>query len=810
MSLPSRSEAGPRMLPLPVGDPGSLYQAAALMRGLGAHATDGVLATHGERAFFLDRIWSGVAGDAARRDAALTAERIGQLGQRLVRAAAALSGYADALDLAQRTVRALQLEWDGATARGSEPPLVLGGERTACLNALEEAGDHAAAVLGSLLDQALTPPRAGEGRALGPGTVADATIRDAVLAGLAVVTGRLSVRRAEADVAHLMGVFERIGQGSPGAIDDAAALLATRAEDPVFAQAVMARLSPQALADLLAICADRGPQTWAVDPGWLDSRTAALVAGLGVAMTTAANPERARGLDPATSSRLDRWRPTWLAGMAASVAAVRHRADGTAVGGGWVQGQLLAGAASRGPGHSPGVGYVTSVGVALIAAERAGLRAETIRPAPGMHFTGTHGQHHSVAGPGREDAVLALEQALRGDVLATRAFLLAPLPGERDVLVLDHLVADRYRLLPDPPASTSMDVLGQLLVEAGSDQRDAESTHLTSRFLNDVGAAATDCADLGGFRRAVAPALGPIATLVAAHPDALTDVLEGTTHQGNDVAQLGSGERLVRTGRDPGTYELVWTDRHTASRVFGELAMDRVDRADSPTGPTRSPALSRAVSTIAEHQQEALVAALGRADHDPRLVDTEAARLGRTVGFAIASGGEALAGAQASLDQRHGAVLSVAESVIDDTPLPGGPAVKAVTALVRQAAGSAVAQLLPTGAEAGQRLATEVTLTRAGDDAVVAGRTLVSQAAAWTPEQAPQRWAAATGRTVTPFWDDAGRPRPETSMRTAELRSFNDWRRDVSLSVYDDVPQRIRAAVDLGAADVPERARPRR
>jgi hypothetical protein len=46
-------------------------------------------------------------------------------------------------------------------------------------------------------------------------------------------------------------------------------------------------------------------------------------------------------------------------------------------------------------------------------------------------------------------------------------------------------------------------------------------------------------------------------------------------------------------------------------------------------------------------------------------------------------------------------------------------------------------------------------------------------------------------------------------METAQLRSFNDWRRDMALSVYDTAPQSIREGVISGARDAVTPAGPR-
>jgi len=830
-------------LPLPQGEPGSLWRAAALYASVGSQAGQGVIATQGAQTFFLGRTWAGVAFEAAQHDCALLATRIDGLTRRMPRAAAALAGYADALDVARRTVLHLQTSWD-ETQRAyrtaiSDLPFTVGpgtpdartfahdaaaGRATACsqLRAeyavcqglLDEAGDRAAAALRSLTDEVLPSAVGGSavgGSAVGGSAVAtgsvpetDAAVRGAVLGGLGLVIGRLAVVRAESEAADASRLLELVVAGDVGALDQVATLLGGQVADPVFAQALMARLAPRRLSDVLAALAVPGAGA-VFDRHPLGPHSADVVAALGVALTTAANPDSSRHLDPATERRLTGWRGAWLQVVAASVGQLYSRADGTTVGGGWAQGKLLAGAARSGPGHSPGVLYAESVGVALVAAERAALAREPGRSGgEAMHLLATNGFSDSNLGPEVGDVLVALEQTLRGDLAATRAFLLHPLPGEDDLLVVDHLVRDRFRLLADGRAGESMAVLGRLVVEAGSDPQDAASMHLAARFVDAVGATAVGTDDLPGFRRALSPALYDVATVVGAHADALTDVLDGTAVRGTDESQLASRDRFVQNGRAPGTFDIVLRDEGTAAAVLGELALDRIDTSGPARDPTSAPALVHATQSLVEHQEDDLVRALGR-DHagDTHALDAAAGRLGRTVGLVLASGGEALAGVKATQDAYNAAVVSLADHVIAAVPAPpgAGPAGGLLMPYVRLAAGNAIGQLLPTDGEATQRAQTSAALARSGDDAVVAARTLVSQAAPWTPEQSPQAWAATTTRAVTPFWAPDGRPRPETTMKTAQLLSFNDWRRDTALSVYDTAPRVVRDAVAAGAQE---------
>lgn len=829
-------------LPLPQGEPGSLWRASALYASVGSQAGQGVIATQGARTFFLGRTWAGAAFEAAQHDCSLLATRIDGLARRMPRAAAALAGYADALDVVRRTVLHLQFAWDEASrayrtaicdlpfAVGAGTPAArtfaheaaaaratdfsrLRAEYAACLGLLDEAGDRAATSLRSLTDEVL--PGAGGGPAAversAPET--DAAVRGAVLDGLGLVVGQLAALRAESEAADACRLLELVVAGDVGALDQVATLLGGRVADPVFARALMARLTPERLNDVLAALAVPG----AGGAGWErhrpTQRTAEVLATLGVALSTAANPERSRELDPATERRLTRWRGTWLQVVAASVGQLYPRADGTWVGGGWGQGQLLAGAARSGPGHSPGVLYVESVGVALVAAERLALAR---KPGPTSSIDATRllatGSAGSTLDLGLDDVLLALEQTLRGDVAATRAFLLHPLPGEDDLLVVDHLVRDRFRLVADGRAGRSTALLGQLVVESGSDPHDFASMHLAARFLDAVGATALETGDLTGLRRALSPALYDVATVLGAHADALTDVLDGTAARGTDASLLPSGHRFVQNGRVPGTFDIVLRDEQTAAAVLGELALDRIDTSGPAADPARAPALVHVAQLLVEHQEGDLVSALGRdRDGDTHALDAAADRLGRTVGFVLASGGEALAGVQAGQDAYNAAVLSVADHVIAHIPAPPGAGEVGglLMPYVRLAAGNAIGQLLPTDGEASQRAQTSSSLARAGDDVLMAARTLVSQTAPWTTDQWPQAWAVTTTRTVTPFWAADGRPRPETSMETAQLRSFNDWRRDVGLSVYDTTPRVIREAVAAGANEAVSSRTPR-
>ena len=85
-----------------------------------------------------------------------------------------------------------------------------------------------------------------------------------------------------------------------------------------------------------------------------------MLALLGAALATAANPVYAGAADPVTRSRLDAWRERWLAQWAANVGRSRMLPEGRAVAATWVQGVLMTGA--RRSGLSPGSRYAVTVG----------------------------------------------------------------------------------------------------------------------------------------------------------------------------------------------------------------------------------------------------------------------------------------------------------------------------------------------------------------------------------------------------------------------------------------------------------------
>ena len=400
--------------------------------------------------------------------------------------------------------------------------------------------------------------------------------------------------------------------------------------------------------------------------------------------------------------------------------------------------------------------------------------------------------------------MLALTQALRGDVAAARAWLLHPLPpgpGALERMVVEHLVADRYLDVDPAVAARSMGALSRLVLESGTDPRSADSTLVAAAYIGAVGRTLVDGPRPDVSGRALAPALDDLGRLLGGHADAVTAVLDASQTPGTDAAALTPMARLVRQGRTPGTWEIVIADRPTAAALLGALALAEPGGGDPPA-PTRSPALALALGGIGASLERDLADAVAAGASAADATDIAARRLGATTGFVLVAAGSALAGRAAARDAQDRALSEVADLAVGKLAVPGA-AGKVATPLVRAAAGRVLEGALPAGAEAAQRAATTAAVVQSREDALVAVRTLVSRAYPFTQEQSPPRWAArsATARSPVVFWDAAGRPWPEAEMTTAQRRSFADWRRDEGLTAYETVPRTVRDGIDEGVRD---------
>ena len=359
---------------------------------------------------------------------------------------------------------------------------------------------------------------------------------------------------------------------------------------------------------------------------------------------------------------------------------------------------LMTGA--RQAGLSPGTRYASTVAVAMVTADRALRSPTTVRPAAAL--TGARGP--------TDDPLLAVARALDHDAEAARAWLLAPLPGADGRLVVEQLVAGRYRSMDPGAAATSFAATAQLVTATGGDPARRDTVLLDAAFLGAVGSEALSTPEPDAYRAALAPALGDVGTVLARHPDAVTAVLDDSAGGGVDAGAVLDADRLTRPGRSPGTWEAVLPDRSTAAALVGVVALDTgalTDRSSgtAPREPAAAPALSQVLWALDTRLEADLVDAV-RADRsgDPHALDAVARRLGETVGFTLTSAGEGLARRDADVDDRNRVLAGLAEAAAGKVVLPG--AGRLATPLVRLAADRLVDATLPTDSAAAQRRAT--------------------------------------------------------------------------------------------------------
>ena len=368
---------GLHALPMPQGEPSSIWSAAATLRAAASAVEVAPLAASGGRLPVLAE-WSGEAATAAAGELTLVAAREAAMVDRLTRAATVLSGYADELDAAQRSAATLQASWDRVLPSDPLPPLpeaalaAVAGTYGAMSADLQLAADVAAHRLRALVAEVVAVDRPGR-RGLATLGWADpapsvAAVRGAMLAGLPVVSGAVGRREAGDLAEQTVADLAAVADGDVGAVGRVVNRFGSHGWDPVAAQSLWSRLDPTTVGRALDSLARSGD----------GDGFGRLLTALGVAMATVANPAYAVGLDAVTRARLDAWRGPWLVAMAAAVASPPPGAVGGPVGGAWVQGRLLT--AVRQSGLSPGPRYASTVAVAVVAADRA-WAASGFRPA---------------------------------------------------------------------------------------------------------------------------------------------------------------------------------------------------------------------------------------------------------------------------------------------------------------------------------------------------------------------------------------------------------------------------------------------
>ena len=304
---------------LPTGDWQLLLNMGKNLAYVSRHGIDTVLARDGANGLGLGASWAGPAFAAANAEAQAGARLSHEVSERVGPVVSAVNQYAGELTSARQTVEALREQWraaDRLLADTVHQPLPATADPTAGLQLVEAANAHRERSHAELLTRhtaCLRSLEASEDRAaaavsaaLGDGVSAGGQ-RQLLLAQLALTEG--SARRAE-----VTALVEQAcaGLGPDPASWTAADLvrvlgaLAGSIEDPLVAQALMARLGPSGL--------DDAARALGVLPGESGLPDAAshreALRLLGLAFATSVSDTAVP--DPVSGTVLDQWRPGWV------------------------------------------------------------------------------------------------------------------------------------------------------------------------------------------------------------------------------------------------------------------------------------------------------------------------------------------------------------------------------------------------------------------------------------------------------------------------------------------------------------------
>lgn len=354
-------------LPLPTGDPETLRTRTGHLDYASAAATQTVLAREAPAGLGLATVWAGPAHDAALAEAGTAARLINEVAGRFGPAAAAVRGFADALEIARRTVAALREEWlaadrhqaaavhehlplatdpaaqaevaRAAAARRERCRSDLLTRYAACMSNLEAAETTAAHAVSGTLGEAVSP--AGQ--------------RLLLLSQLPV--SAVAARQAEA-VALVDRVLSGVGTNPHGwsaqQIEQVVLALGDQLADPLVVRALMDRLGVDGLEHASRVLwHETDPMRTGAPTEGSDSARQALDL---LARAFAGSVSEAPASDPASAALLDQWRAGWLGQLLSSTTS------------GLTAQLMLVSAAAAGPSRTvPGYGYAVGALRALLA-----------------------------------------------------------------------------------------------------------------------------------------------------------------------------------------------------------------------------------------------------------------------------------------------------------------------------------------------------------------------------------------------------------------------------------------------------------
>ncbi|WP_235509186.1 hypothetical protein [Terrabacter sp. Soil810] len=597
-------------LPLPTGDVTALRAAARSLDRAAARARS-TTTVRGTLAPRLGAVWTGDAAVAAGTEAAELGARARRVVDGLCVASRSLVTYAVAFDLAVAQVRSLQRRWDALDADHALALLrldalpdptgalgLLGSERARSDLAVGRAR-LSRAYAGVLDDLRATGRRcaalaAGATDATFPSGAAASSerVRSAVTGGLWFADGVVSTRVSrDAALAHSLLVRRLVADGgsaSPRLTDGTAAQLASRvrarADDPVYAQALLSEMGTDGLARLLlATGVTRSASGTHVDT------LREVLSALGSLLITATSHSVPIGTDPRTRARLASGAALLADDLVAGIDTVRvDPGSGGRATGAWLMGQLLSGAGAAGDDRPLPARFARRAAAAAATSEIAETRdadadlrhGTTLRPDGDDLFASWFDD-----APRTGDAVHVLLEHVGDDPAEQAALLAEPLPGSLvaggalsnsrgDRLTLgEHLVrrwvtfeANGIESNPDLRLATDEDLA--TLLRSIATSADQGSAEIRARVMLELSRTSAYAMLEASTTRIYTTSTSPVEDLVADWVSAMRENVDVALTTSVPAARPVGYVRPTSDGMQP------WLDGQELTGVVGALAVD--------------------------------------------------------------------------------------------------------------------------------------------------------------------------------------------------------------------------------------------
>ncbi len=657
-------------LPLPPQDTGALGEAIRSLEPVRQQATRALTQQPPSS-------WHADSRTAAAREVA-TAQRIAaEAASRADVARGAVAEYLNAVLNTRGTVLRLHEEWErGARRRDRDMHRVAGLDLTELAmheRRVERAWADVQADTRRAHAQAVRELAAAGQRCAGlllrcaaelPGADPRST-RSTVLAELPIMSalvGQAEAKRIVDDLVRQVGLPPGDWAADPARVRAVLPSLVDTVRDPFVASELMSRMTPDQLYRLV-----QHLQATAVSRSDERERAAAVAAlrTLGVAFSTAANPLYAASRADQAQRELAARRVDWLRQLAGTGARLLDEGTkGARFTGIDAQGILIRLGAEA--GVVPGREYAAALAPVFAAVDSIRM------PAP---------RHPWVVGPldpldVREDPMLDLLGALRGDVDAIRAALTAPWrstdPGKQ-TRVLDYLVAERplsHRV--DPTFNTTLAEVVRQATTGNSHEAALVASQLFRALASGAGHAGQDTTSASAkvLRQGNMDELRRLAAaLLREHPQIVADVIMR-------IAALDTDE--VEPRADGSGYAPTIRSRADLAAVLGDIGLTGVTAGSKTADGVQTRELAEVLAAVAAYEAAALAAALAAkqalgaqaTDQDRYRVSQEVQRLAQAMGFCAEVAGRGSVALHTVSDEQNTRTRQIYAMVIGKVELP--------------------------------------------------------------------------------------------------------------------------------------------